>query len=34
LDGVVALMTLVSLAGLIVTAVLAHVVNEEGELVE
>jgi putative MFS transporter len=34
LDGVVALMTLVSLAGLVVTAVLAHVVNEEGELVE
>ncbi|MGJ0507304.1 MAG: MFS transporter [Methylocystis sp.] len=34
LDGVVALMTLVSIAGLIATAVLAHAVNEEGALVE
>lgn len=34
LDGVVALMTLVSIAGLIVTASLAHAVNEEGALEE
>jgi MFS transporter, putative metabolite transport protein len=34
LDGVVALMTLVSIAGLVVTAALAHAVNEEGALEE
>ncbi len=34
LDGVVALMTLVSVAGLIVTAILSHAVNEEGALEE
>ncbi|WP_363351944.1 MFS transporter [Methylocystis echinoides] len=34
LDGVVALMTLVSLAGLVATAFFAHAVNEEGALEE